>query len=611
MRISSKSLLFIIFSLLLCASAKAQTAADEQLAAQYFQNRDFEKAADLYEKLFDKSPNGYFYSNFLLSVMELKDYKRAEKFVKKLIRKNPQQLNYAVDLGFVYSESGQPDKAKQQFDDAMNDLVSDQNMITMLANAFLVRRQNEYAINTYQKGRKLLHNNLIFAQELAFIYQQFGNYDAMLTEYLDWVENDYGSIDQVEQRLQSFLLDDPDNRKANLLKSALMKRAQKYPDKTVYSEMLIWYATQIQDFQTAYVQAKALDRRFKESGERIFNLARLCVDNKFYDVASEAFSYLIKKGNENYYYLSSRIELLNVRYLKITETATYTKDDLLSLEKEYQGALKEFGKNTETINLIKNLAHLEAFYLDKSEPAIALLQEALAFSNMKPQVLAYIKLELGDIYLFSGDQWEASLLYSQVDFAFKNDPLGAEAKFKNAKLSFYIGEFDWAKAQLDILKAATSKLIANDAMALSLTISDNLDDDSSTTGLQYYAKADLLLFRNKPDQALKTLDSIQTLGVYHPLFDEVLYKKAQIMISLKNYTEADTLLGKLIRFYPEDILGDDALFLRAQLNETLIGDKPKALACYQKLITSYTGSIYVAEARKRFRILRGDNLIAP
>ena len=328
-------------------------------------------------------------------------------------------------------------------------------------------------------------------------------------------------------------------------------------------------------------------------------------------MASDAYSYLIKKGKDGYYYLSSRIELLNVKYLKITGTGTYTREDLTGLEKEYNNTLNEFGKSSETIDLVKNLSHLQAFYLDQTEPAIALLQEALNITGIKPATIANIKLELADIYLFSGDQWEASLLYSQVDFAFKNDPLGAEAKFRNARLSFYIGEFEWARAQLDILKASTSKLIANDALSLSLLITDNLDDDSSTAGLNYYAKADLYLYRNKPDMALKTLDSIETLGTYHPLFDEVLYKKAQIMIQKKDYTEADTLLGKLIRFYPNDILGDDAMYIRAQLNENQMNNKQKALEYYQKLITDYPGSIFVADARKRYRFLRGDNVLTP
>ena len=233
--------IILLILLLLPVVLSAQVQNDEQLAAQYFQNKEFEKAADLYEKLYNDNPNGYIYSNYLLSVLELKDYKRAEKFVKKLVRKNPGQLNYLVDLGYIYNESGDGVKAKEQYDDALDQLKPDQSMTTILANAFLLRRQNEYAINTYMKGRKLLQNKNVFVQELAFIYQQFGNYDAMLTEYLDWVDNDNSSIDVVEQRLQSFLLDDQDNRKATLLKTTLLKRAQKYPDNAIYAELLIWF----------------------------------------------------------------------------------------------------------------------------------------------------------------------------------------------------------------------------------------------------------------------------------------------------------------------------------------------------------------------------------
>ena len=64
------------------------------------------------------------------------------------------------------------------------------------------------------------------------------------------------------------------------------------------------------------------------------------------------------------------------------------------------------------------------------------------------------------------------------------------------------------RGQLDILKAATSKLIANDAMELSLLISDNIEEDSLTTPLQMYARADLLEFRNLDNDALAVLDSV-------------------------------------------------------------------------------------------------------
>ena len=226
--------------------------------------------------------------------------------------------------------------------------------------------------------------------------------------------------------------------------------------------------------------------------------------------------------------------------------------------------------------------------------------------DINPLAKAECKLELADILLFSNDVWEATLLYEQVNKDFKNDVIGQEAKFKNAKLSYYIGEFGWAEDQLDILKAATSKLIANDALALSLFISENYDADSNTVALGLYSRADLLEFRNENELALKTLDSIFLKFAFHPILDDVLLKKAQIKMKQGDYAAADTLLGTLIKDYPSDVLADLALMKRGQLNEEHFGNKEKAMQYYEELITRYPGSIYAVEARKRFRNLRGD-----
>jgi tetratricopeptide (TPR) repeat protein len=205
-----------------------------------------------------------------------------------------------------------------------------------------------------------------------------------------------------------------------------------------------------------------------------------------------------------------------------------------------------------------------------------------------------------------GEVWEASLLYSQVEKVFKNEPTGHEAKFRNARLSYFIGEFDWARAQLDVLKAATSKLIANDAMELSLLISDNMDPDSSYTGLSYYSRADLMIYRGKDSLAMLTLDSIGTLSLYHSLDDEVLYSKAGIYIRRKDYKKADSLLNEIVTNYKQDILADNALFARADMQANALNNPSLAMELYQQLLLDYPGSLFTTEARKRYRLLRGD-----
>jgi len=578
---------------------------DEKLAAEYLKNKDFEKAIVLYEKLYNDKGTHFYYTYYLYCLIELQDYKTALKVIRKQFKQDPKQLRYLVDEGFIYTLSGEQDKARKIFDEALQSIQPDANQIRDLANAYNYRGQTDYAILTYENGRKMVPE-YPFNLELAQIYNQLGNNQQMVKEYLDLLDFDLSKMDMVKGRLQTALDDDPEGQKNEVLRTELLKRVQKYPDRTYFSEMLIWHSVQQKDFSLALIQAKSLDRRFQENGLRIYELAQLCMSNEAYEEAVDAFDYLIAKGPFSQFYLDGRIGLLNARYLKVTNRFDYTKKDLDDLENEYNKALNEFGENASTVPIMRYLARLQAFYLDKIDVAIELLNKAIEIPAVPATMKAECKLELADILLFSGNVWDATLLYSQVDYDFKNDPLGAQAKYKNAKLSYYIGEFGWAKAQLDILKAATSKLISNDAMDLSLLIGDNIDMDSSYTALSYYAKADLLAWRKKPDLALVTLDSVQMVALWHPLHDEVMYKKAEIMVKKGNYKQADSLYAKVTEMYPDDILADNALMKRAELYQFQFNDTKIAMELYEKLMLNYTGSLFVVDARKRFRELRGD-----
>ena len=598
-----------IFLLLFAAyPVCAQTNTDEQLAMMFFQDRDYEKAASLYEKLYESKPSYFYYTYLIFCYLETGDAKQAEKLVKKQMKLEPGSVKYNVDLGYVYKRLGDDGKAQRQFEDIIKNLPAERGQISEIANAFLSRRETELALKTYQKGRQLLNNSYPFNYEIANIYQISGDIANMVEEYLNFIDYDITKLQFVQDRLQDVVSNDPDGSKNEIFRKALLRRIQKSPDRTYYSEMLIWYSVQQKDFEMALNQAKSLDRRLNENGQRIYNLAKLCVTNGNYDIAEEAYRYVIAKGKDNPNALNARIELLNVSFLKLTKNYAHYGKELLDLEKEYETTLAELGKSNGTVTLISNLAHLEAFYLGNTEKAITLLSEAIDIPGINANQKAECKLELGDIYLFSGEVWEATLLYSQVDKAFKNDPLGHEAKFRNAKLSFYIGEFNWAKAQLDVLRAATSKLICNDAMELSLTISDNLAQDTTGAALSVYARAGLLKYQNKDNLALQTLDSIELLKVPHTLFDEVLFTKAEIAVKQSNFVLADSLYAKIYQTYPTEILADNAMFKQAELNENQLNNKAKAMELYQEFLTKYPGSLFSVDARKRFRALRGDAL---
>jgi len=573
---------------------------------QLYQSRDFEKAAEVYQRLYDKTPSSYYYSYLFFCLVETKEFRKAEKLVLKQEKNEKRLLHYLVDLGYIYYREGNSEKSKKHYEEAIKKLGPDQMQISDLANAFTAKGENDYAIRTYLRGRELMNKSYPFSFELAAIFEREEDYKRAFDEYLNLLEINRSYLNTVEDRLQNLLADDKDNEKSEALRTTLLGRVQKEPDKTYYSELLWWYSIQQKDFELAFIQAKSLDRRLKESGERIINVASLAVSNENYDVALQAYGYMVSKGPGNHYYDLSRTELINTRYLKTIADTAPTKKSLETLEKEFKQELQKYGENASNLSLIKNIAHLEAFYLGRPEEATEILERAVDLPGLTTDERSRCKMELADILLFTGDVWEATLLYQQVYKDFKNYVLGQEAKFKNARLSYYIGEFSWARTQLDILKAATSKLIANDAMALSLLITENYDPDSGTVALGMFARGDLLDYRNEEEAAIQTLDSIPKMFPDHPIMDKVVYKKATIRRKQGHLSAADSLLAIVVSDYPDGVMADEALMDRAELNDYQLAEKQKAMELYQELMDKYPSSIFVPEARKRFRALRGD-----
>lgn len=604
-----RSILLLIFLLLAGSIAgiaqPGQTNAE--LANQYFSSGEFEKAVVYFEKFYEQDAfNGY--AGYLQCLLKIKDFDKAEKLIKKQQRKFPQDPSIKIDLGSLYEAEEQPEKAAKVYNDAIKNLPPDINQVNLLGNAFTRRQLSDYSVQTYLQGRKVLKGAYPFSFELAEAYAQLGKFPEMVTEYIDMLDFNPGYLPNIQTILQNKIANDLSGGLSDLIRQTLLRKIQKNPNETNYGELLLWLFMQEKDFESAFIQAKGLDKRLGESGDRILSLGRTCVSNLDYSTAEKCFQYVVDKGPESMNYVTGKMELINTMNTRITSSGSYTQSDLLRLEQDYTSALAELGKTIATAPLVRGFAHLQAFYLYNTEAAIGLLNETIEMPNLKTQFKAECKLELADIYVFKGEVWDAALLYGQVDKDFKNDALGREAKYRNARLSYYLGEFDWAKDQLNVLKAATSQLISNDALSLALLITDNTNLDTTTEALLMYSRADLLDFQNKDSLAMLALDSIITVFPGHTLSDEVLFKKAQILKLKGRYTEAAALLQEITEKYGEDILADDALYQLGLLFEERLNDKEKAKTLYETLLTKYPGSLFVVDARKRFRALRGDKV---
>ncbi|HEY9533894.1 MAG TPA: tetratricopeptide repeat protein [Mucilaginibacter sp.] len=596
-----KRVLVSVILLFCCASRGFAQSADVALAKQFSVNGEYQKALDIYQKLYKQNNETYF-NSYISTLVSLKKFDDAESAAKKMIRKHPGSNEYVITLGSIYTQHSQGDKANALYDELIKSLPADQNSITMLASLFYQVSNADYAIKTFLAGRKLLHNNDVFSFELVTLYRFKRDKNALTEEYLNILPRNPLFLSQAENTFATLF---ENNNDYDILRIALLKRIQKDPQQTVYVDLLVWQFLQQKDFDQALNQSIALNRRSNDDGSDIYQLCGTLVYNEAYDAAIRGYEYLISLGKDKPYYVSSRIELINTKNLKVT-AGKYVPADLIQLEKDYQDLLAEFGKTQSTAFAMQRLANLEVFKLHKLPEAQKVLEEAVAISGVKPTLLATCKLDLGDVYLLNGQPWEATLLYSQVEKDYPNTNIGQDAKFRNAKFAYYTGDFTWAKGQLDVLKAATSQLIANDALNLSLLISDNVAVDTTGAALKMYARADLQIFAQQQDKAIQILDSINTRYPDNQLSDDILMAKARIAIQQKNYNNAVADLKKIVAEHPNDLWADDALFMLGDIYENQLNDKEQAKTYYQKIITDYSGSLYINDARKRFRILRGD-----
>ncbi len=593
----------LLITFLMMLFGQITFSQEMEIGIEYLKAKEFEKAKTVFGKLAkNKEKAQQIHTYYLQTLTELKNWDEAEKFVKKQIKNNKTNSSYYVDLGEILLQKDKTEEGKQNFIKAIEIAQNSENEAQKLANYFYNLKNTDYAIATLQATRLSLGNPLLFSNSLGKLYKATGKTAEMLNEYLIFSEKE-GNLDQFKAIIQDEIKTDKD---LQLLEKILYEKVQKFPDSPFYIEALISHLVNQKLFFKAFLQAKALDKRMKYEGSNVYELAFQARQNKDYLNAAKMFEYMAKEYPKNPEYPAVRRMLISCKEEAIKNVYPIDSQEIRNLIKEYDKLIEEVGLNTRTIEAMKNKANLLAFYLDDKEAAIIVLQKAIKLGANDPNFVSRCKLDLGDIELLNGDFWEATLTYQQVEKAENDNPIGYDSKLRNAKLNYYKGDFDLASDILDILKKATTREIANDAMALSLLIKDNTGEDSTEVAMKCYAAADLLIFQNKVAQAIDSLTKIIVKYDKNNLVDDALYLRATCFLKQNKIENAVEDYKTIIEKFGTDVLGDDSMFQLATIYDEKLKEKDKAMQLYQDLMKNYPGSIYVVEARNKFRVLRGD-----
>jgi len=607
----------ILFSFLYTYCSFGQVSElDLQLAQKYYIDAEYEKAILYYNKI-AKEPNYKLkiYNNYYSSFIELKQFKNAEKLCKDIIKDFPNKLSTVVDLGLLYGLDNKLDKKSQIFDKAIKQ-ISDKTLYNDaldLGLAFEKIGDTDRALSTYLAFESSSKRNIFsFHEKTALLYNKKGEISKMINTFFEMLDQSDNFLTTVQNGLINSIDFQNNLKEKEILRKFIIKKIQSESQKTIYIELLSWFYMTNNDYENAFIQIKSLDKKLNKNGSKVLELGNISLNNKNYNIAVKSYQYVIENSSvlenkleaKNKKLLSIKRKLLAGNHILVEELKELKSNYILTLS-QLDISNNSFNNSIRKYNLLVDLSEIEAYYLDDVSAAKQHLNTAILIPRLKEKLKAEAKLKLADILVLEDNIWEASLKYLQIEKQFKDDQLGHLAKFKNAQVYYFSGEYDWCQSQLDVLKASTSKLIANDALELSVLISDNFNMDTSETAMKLFSYADMLSAQQQYSEAIILYDSVLNNFKNHSLNDEILFRKAKIYLKQNNYSQAINNLLEIEKKFPNSILLDNSLFLAGCIYQENIKDLDSAKKYFKTILFEHQGSLYTTEARKRFRKLAG------
>jgi tetratricopeptide (TPR) repeat protein len=584
----------LVICLFICTNVFSQS---EILAKEYFNKGEFEKALVEYKKIYAKPATSLTIINAIVDTyQQLEQYTEAEEFLIKVM-KDVKYPRFLVDLGYNFQLQNDTINARIQYNKALESIDLRASNSFSVAKGFQNYNLLKEAIVAYKKGMEL-NSKYNFQLQLAQLYGEQGDINKMFNSYANYAEAKPFNLNNVKRAINDFISENSENENNILFRKILLKRAQQTPN-VLWNELLSWLFIQQKEFKKAFIQEKAIFNRQPESLNRIEDLAAISVSEKENETGKQIYQYIIEKAQDIETKINANYHLLQ---LEIKEN---NKGNYKQIEAQYLELFDAFGLVSQTLKLQISYAHFLAFYKNEMSKATSFLENTLELS-LKEQQKAEVKLELGDILVLQEKFNQALIYYTQIQRGLKNSTISQEARYKVAKTSYYKGDFKWAESQLKILKSSTSQLIANDALDLKLLITDNKYEDSLQTALKLYAKADLLSFQNKNDEAILVLDKVLNEHKTEPIIPQALYRQADLFEEKKQFEKAETNYKAIIANYRDGVLIDNALFKLAELYINNLNKPEEAKSLYEEIVFNHSDSIYYVEARKRFRALRGD-----
>lgn len=610
----TRFILLFALLLLLSESLSAQQS-DVQLAEALYQSGNYDKAAELYEKLYQRDPNSLFYVERLRECWsELRQYDKLIPFLQKEIarqRAPHAAIPLKVHLAQCYKDQRENAKASETLR-SISDLLTTQTDYALAIQELRLSKFFEPMLSLAREARSKFGKESLFAEEAADAYVFLGNYRAATEEYLKLLRDDFPNYSKVQSQVMSYASKSSPAALSETL--AILEQARNsFQTASLPRQLLSQLLTQLyieaENYDGALSEAMYRDGVTRTRGAQLYAFASQMLQKRQFAVARKAFQIIIANNADATFVQRAKIGLASVLE-KEAETLSGAPrraklEEALAAYREYE---QTYPNSPNMPEVYLAWANLEYALLENPAAAAQTAKKLLSrFYESQPArsaevLLAKIQLAQGD---FNGLESTLQKLASHPNASLD---VRAEAAYLLAVTQFLE---DKPLASLQTLgQIDAERDAANDALELRLllieAIADTAKNPQAMNALSEYAAAKRALAQRKYDEAASCFADWLNKYPASPLADNALYERATILLSTTPLAAAEGY-EKLLQLYPKSFYADKALFRLGELYESDRKDPAKAIDCYERLLRDYPRSFHLRQARERLRKLKSSS----
>ncbi|MCF6270007.1 MAG: tetratricopeptide repeat protein [Melioribacteraceae bacterium] len=603
-----KKVIFILLLPTLLLFAQTNLSNKYRLGKTYEQSGKLEKAKVIFEELALVQPQNNQYANSLNDIyLKLKEYDKSAKFLLNRIKMRNNDVTLYGMLGATYYISGNSEQAVETWDKGI--LLNNNSQInyTIISNYAMQNRAFEIAVKYLEEGKSKSTNSIQFSYQLAQIYSYTMNYGAAAEEYCAALMMQPTQLSYVQSRMSTYL------SAVGALEQSI-NVVEKYDDNITIKELLSFLYVKNNQFVDAFELTKELDKAKGGEGILIYNFASNAFRESQFDVASNAFRYLIDEYPHSKFVPQSSVGFAKTLEAKldkewnknqqnwkpIVAIDTANSYKYIPIIKTYKSIISSASGNiaSEALFRIGNI------YADKFmdyENAAEYFNKTIKSSSLSPYY-GKANLELSKISLRLNKLEKAKKeLYNVYASSKTGNRVKMEAKFLIAKIEFYQTNFEGSLATLANINKDLSNDLSNDAIELSMIINMGKMDSLS---LQSFADAELKIDQYKFQEAeikLKELSEKKNL-LFLKNISRIKY--AEVLVAQNKYPVAIEVLKELSERKELNIFADRSFYLLAQVYEFGVGDVGSAESVYQKFLKLFPNSLYLDKAQENLKRLK-------